>query len=98
MHHVGEGWVFKIHILSVLKNSDLELSGVRDLRTVRRLHDIKKDIFLDILFLMKTKNLDSLVLEKMKQLQYENKHLIPPIGHGAGGLALIWKQEIIFKF
>ncbi|XP_013616941.1 PREDICTED: uncharacterized protein LOC106323347 [Brassica oleracea var. oleracea] len=55
---------------------------------------MKRDIYPDILFLMETKNPDSFVLKKMKQLQYENSHLISPTGHGAGGLALFWKQEI----
>ena len=43
---------------------------------------------------METKNPDNFVIEKTKQLKYDNIHLIPPTGHGAGGLALLWKQEI----
>ena len=55
---------------------------------------MKKNIFPDILFLSETKNPDSFVLNKTKKLAYENYHLVSPTGHGAGGLALFWKQEI----
>ena len=63
-------------------------------RTVRRLKEMKRDISPDILFLMETKNPDSFVKKKTDSLQYENSLLISPTGHGAGGLALFWKQEI----
>ena len=55
---------------------------------------MKRDIFPDILFLMKTKNPDSFIIKKTYKQQYENRLLVSPVGHGAGGLALIWKQEI----
>lgn len=43
---------------------------------------------------METKNPDEFVIKKTEQLQYENKFLVSPVGHGAGGLILLWKQEI----
>lgn len=43
---------------------------------------------------METKNPDSFVAKKTDKLKYENRVLVPPVGHGAGGLALLWKQEI----
>ena len=43
---------------------------------------------------METKNPDSFVLKKTEQLTYEHRVLVPPVGHGAGGLALLWKQEV----
>ena len=43
---------------------------------------------------METKNPNAFVLEKLESLNYEYYELVAPTGHGAGGLALIWKQEI----
>ena len=43
---------------------------------------------------METKNPDRFVISKTEQLLFENHLLIPPTGHGAGGLALLWKKEI----
>ena len=43
---------------------------------------------------METKNPNTFVLDKLKHLGYEYYDLVPPTGHGAGGLALYWKQEI----
>lgn len=43
---------------------------------------------------METKNPNVFVLDKFKHLGYEFYDLVPPTGHGAGGLALFWKQEI----
>ena len=43
---------------------------------------------------METKNPNAFVLEKFKHLGYEYYDLVPPTGHGAGGLALFWKHEI----
>ena len=34
------------------------------------------------------------VTSKTEALPYDNIHLVSPVGHGAGGLALLWKQEI----
>lgn len=56
--------------------------------TVQRLGEIKKSIFPDILFLMETKNPNTFFLDKLKHLGYEYYDLVPPTGHGAGGLAL----------
>lgn len=63
-------------------------------RTVRRLRELKKSTYPDIMFLMETKNPDAFVISKTEALQYENSHLVTPMGHGAGGLALLWKQEV----
>ena len=63
-------------------------------RTVRRLKEMKKEFSLGIIFLMETKNPDEFVIKKTEQLQYENKFLVSSVGHGAGGLILLWKQEI----
>ena len=46
------------------------------------------------MFLMETKNPDSFVIKKTEQLKYDNRYLVSPVGHGAGGLILLWKQEI----
>ena len=43
---------------------------------------------------MEKKKPNSFVLEKFEQLGYEFHDLVPPSGHGAGGLALFWKQEV----
>ena len=43
---------------------------------------------------METKNPDSFVIKKTEQLKYDNRYLVSPVGHGAGGLILLWKQEI----
>ena len=63
-------------------------------RTVRRLKEISKKFRPDILFLIETKNPDDFVLQKCKQLNYEAHYLVPPTGHGAGGLALFWNQKV----
>lgn len=55
---------------------------------------MKKEFSPGIIFLMETKNPDEFVIKKTEQLQYENKFLVSPVGHGAGGLILLWKQEI----
>lgn len=43
---------------------------------------------------METKNPTEFVLGKLAELGFEYHDLVPPTGHGAGGLALLWKQEI----
>ncbi|KAL0744395.1 hypothetical protein Bca4012_085908 [Brassica carinata] len=45
---------------------------------------------------METKNPDEVVLKKLDQVRrkYDCHHLVPPTGHGAGGLGLFWKQEV----
>lgn len=48
----------------------------------------------DIFFIMESKNPNEVVLKKFEQLGYEYYDLVPPTGHGAGGLALFWKQEV----
>ena len=63
-------------------------------RTVRCLRELKKSTYPDIMFLMETKNPDAFVISKTEALQYENSHLVTPMGHGAGGLDLLWKQEV----
>lgn len=68
--------------------------GLENPRTVRRLRELKRAIFPDVMFLMETKNPDAFVSSKTEALRYENSHLVAPMGHGAGGLALLWKQEV----
>ncbi|XP_013745364.2 uncharacterized protein LOC106447969 [Brassica napus] len=68
--------------------------GLGNPLTVQRLREIKRTIFPDIIFLCETKNPSAFVLDKTQQLGYEYHDLIPPTGHGAGGLALLWKEEI----
>ena len=63
-------------------------------RTVRRLGEISKKFDPDILFLLETKNPNDVVLKKLDHLRYDCNLLVPPTGHGAGGLALFWKQEL----
>lgn len=46
---------------------------------------------------METKNPDDYVLKKPDHLHYECNHLVPPTGHGAGGLGLFWKQGLNLK-
>ena len=43
---------------------------------------------------METKNPDDFVMKKLEIMRYEHHHLVSPTGHGAGGLALLWKQEL----
>lgn len=43
---------------------------------------------------METKNPTEMVIKTLDHLEYECHHFVPPTGHGAGGLALYWKQEI----
>lgn len=35
-----------------------------------------------------------MVLKKLESLRYDHHHLVTPTGHGAGGLVLLWKQEL----
>lgn len=65
-------------------------------RTVRRLGEISKKYDPDIIFIMESKNPDDVVLKKLQHLRktYDCYHLVPPTGHGAGGLGLFWKQEL----
>uniref|UniRef100_A0A0D3CMJ0 Uncharacterized protein n=1 Tax=Brassica oleracea var. oleracea TaxID=109376 RepID=A0A0D3CMJ0_BRAOL len=72
-------------------NQPLCNTGLGNPRTVRRLKEMKRDIFPDIIFLMETKNPDAFILKKTEQLQYEHSHLVSLVGHGAGGLCLLWK-------
>ena len=44
--------------------------------------------------MMETKNPDTVVLQNLEVMGYEYYYLVPPTGHGAGGLALFWKKEI----
>lgn len=62
--------------------------------TVRRLKEIEKKFRPNIFFLIETKNPNDFVLQKCEQLGYEEHYLVPPTGHGAGGLALLWRQEL----
>lgn len=63
-------------------------------RTVRRLKEVSKKFWPDIFFLIETKNLEDFVLQRYDQLGYEDHFLVPPVGHGAGGLALFWNQKV----
>ena len=73
----------------LLSDRKLELSGLGNPRTVRRLKEISRKFRPDIMFLIETKNPNDFVLRKCDQLGYEEHHLVPPTGHGAGGLALL---------
>ena len=68
--------------------------GLGNPKTVRRLKEITKTYRPDICFLIETKNPDDFVLQKCDQLGYDEHFLVTPTGHRAGGLALLWKQEI----
>lgn len=54
---------------------------------------MRRDISPDLMFLSETKNPDAFVLRKLDSSAYQYL-LIPPEGHGSGGLALFWKQEL----
>lgn len=43
---------------------------------------------------METKNPESVVLKATQDLSYVQSAFVPPHGHGGGGLALFWKQEM----
>lgn len=43
---------------------------------------------------MESKNPNEVVLKKLEHLRFDCHHLVPPTGHGAGGLVLFWKQEL----
>ena len=45
---------------------------------------------------MESKNPNDVVLKKLEhlRLKYDCHHLVPPTGHGSGGLGLFWKQEV----
>lgn len=62
--------------------------------TVRRISEINKDFSPDILFLMETKNPEGVVLKAVEGLNFIHSSIVPPHGHGGGGLALFWKQDI----
>jgi len=70
--------------------------GLGNPRTVRRLGEISKKYDPDIIFIMESKNPNDVVLKKLEhlRLKYDCHHLVPPTGHGAGGLGLFWKQEV----
>ena len=44
--------------------------------------------------MMETKKPDTVVLQNLEVMGYEYYYLVPPTGHGAGGLALFWKKKI----
>ena len=44
---------------------------------------------------METKNSSEMILQRLEQLNYDHHYLVPPTGHGAGGLALFWKQNVV---
>lgn len=77
-----------------LKMTSWNCRGLGNPQTVRRLKEIQRTVSPDIMFLSETKNPDPFVLKKTQQLGFENHHLVPPKGHGAGGLAIFWKKEI----
>ena len=56
--------------------------------------EISKEFDPDILFLMETKNPNEFVMKKLEHLRYDCSHLVPPTGHGAGGLGLFWNQDL----
>ncbi|KAG7543566.1 Endonuclease/exonuclease/phosphatase [Arabidopsis thaliana x Arabidopsis arenosa] len=68
--------------------------GLGNSMTVRRLEEINKKFRPDVIFLMETKNSDATVLKKLEDLNFAHSWLVSPQGHGGGGLALLWKQEL----
>lgn len=68
--------------------------GLRNPITIRRLRDIRQQIFPDIFFLMETKNDDEHVLNTFNWMGYDSHVLVSPHSPNAGGLALFWKQNI----
>lgn len=48
----------------------------------------------DILFLMETKNEENVVLKSVNGLNFAHSSLVPPHGHGGGGLALFWNHDV----
>lgn len=68
--------------------------GLGNPDTVQRLGEIKRTIRPDIIFLSETKNPTETVLSKLKDLEYEFYYCIPPTGHGAGGLTLLWQENV----
>lgn len=62
--------------------------------TVQRLREIKRSIGPDIIFLSETKNPTETVLSKTQELDYAFHHIIPPTDVCAGGLTLLWKENV----
>lgn len=68
--------------------------GLGSPETVQRLREIKRSIGPDIIFLSETKNPTETVLSKTQELDYAFHHIIPPTGVCAGGLTLLWKENV----
>lgn len=62
--------------------------------TVQRIKELQRKFALDILFLMETKNDETMILKSLDFLEYENKFFVSPHSPGGGGLSLFWKKEI----
>ena len=74
--------------------SSWNCQGLGNPWTVRRLGEILKQFDPDILFIMESKNPNEFVLKKLEHMRYDCNHLVPPTGHGAGGLGLFWKHDL----
>lgn len=68
--------------------------GIGNPATVQRLIDVNKKHSPNIIFLQETKNQDENILKETESLQLESHFLVSPQGHGAGGLALLWRSDI----
>lgn len=66
----------------------------RSFLSIRKFEDIKRDIDLDILFLLETKNPNEFVRKKLEQLSFDYFEIVSPVGHAARGLALLWKERV----
>lgn len=67
--------------------------------TIPRLKEIRKKYFLEMIFLMETKQKKELVVDLQVSLGYDRVFQVEPNGL-SGGLALLWKREVsvVVKF
>ncbi|KAL1200001.1 hypothetical protein V5N11_007210 [Cardamine amara subsp. amara] len=66
--------------------------GLGSTWTIQNLKEMRREHFLDFMFLLETKNYSNHVLKMKGWLGYEECHLVDPEGL-SGGLALFWKSS-----